>query len=97
MKYIWLFVIIAFGALVYQTTIDTSKIKYDTNDKIAYLYLDSQYTNGSDGACQGAGMLILQTLNNLPDGWKVYITNDWVPSSVNPIDKEWAKILAQGY
>ena len=70
---------------------------YDIEHKIAYMELHPLLVTGSDSACQGAGMVILTTIESLGKDWKVYVTNTWVPSSKNPIDYEWAKILAEGY
>ena len=70
---------------------------YDVDKRIVYVELNDQFTTGSDGACQGAGMVILHILKELPKGWRVHVTNEWVPSRKNPIDIEWAKHLSEGY
>ena len=71
--------------------------KIDHKNKIVYVQLSELLVTGSDGACQGAGMVVLAILENLEPGWKVYVTNEWVPSRKNPIDIEWARYLAEGY
>ena len=72
-------------------------IDIDYEDKIAYVRLHSQLVSGSDGACQAAGMTIQYIIEELGTDWRVHIVNTWVPSSKNPIDYAWAKILAEGY
>lgn len=65
--------------------------------KILYIKVDDAFTNGSDGACQAFGSLVLNILNALPDGWALYPTNKWIPSAKKLISKNWAKKLAEGY
>ncbi len=66
-------------------------------EKIAHVKLHPILVSGSDGACQGAGMTILTIIEVLGKDWKVFVTNDWVPSKYNPIDHKWAQTLADGY
>ena len=72
-------------------------VDYDMEKKIVYVELEESLINGSDGACQMAGVTILNILEEYGPGWKVYIVNDWVPSNKNPIDLKLAKVLAKGY
>lgn len=65
--------------------------------KTMFIKVDNYFTNGSDGACESFGALVNNILSELPDGWQLYIMNDWVPSARNPIDLEWSKELAEGY
>lgn len=72
-------------------------VNVDWHSKTLFIELDPALTIGSDGACQAAGALILNILEELPEGWNVYVTNDWVPSAQNPINIAWARVLAEGY
>jgi len=89
-------IILAVFVLKTQQTLSTFQ-KVDFENKIVFVKLNEQLTTGSDEACQAAGMTILTILETLPEGWRIHITNKWVPSRENPIDLEWAKKLAEGY
>ncbi|MGW8180036.1 MAG: hypothetical protein ACWGQW_14935 [bacterium] len=65
--------------------------------KILFVQVDSYFTGGSDGACESFGWLMVNMLDEMPAGWKIFVTNEWVPSKENPISKEWAAVLAEGY
>lgn len=65
--------------------------------KILYIRVDKAFVDGSDGACQAFGALVKNILAELPDGWKLFPTNKWVPSAKKLITKEWAEQLAKGY
>jgi len=67
------------------------------NRKILYIEVDKAFTDGSDGACQAFGSLVLNILDALPSGWALYPTNKWVPSARKLITKKWASQLAKGY
>lgn len=56
--------------------------------------LNEFLVSGSDAACAVASELLYQ-LSSLGDGkFIVKVTNDWVPSAVNPMDVGWARKLA---
>ena len=101
MKYLSIILIMAIGiGVVYCIATDDSPayiVDIDYEDKIVYVKLHSQLVSGSDGACQAAGQTILYILEELDPGWQVFIVNTWVPSEKNPINIEWAKVLAEGY
>jgi hypothetical protein len=103
MKYIvtWLIVSVVLGIVIGNMVAKDEPgariTRSDKLNKIAYVELHPMLISGSDGACQTAGIVILDILEHLPDEWQVHITNEWVPSRYNPIDKKWAKTLAQGY
>lgn len=55
------------------------------------------FSTGTDGACQAFGIMSRRLLDIYADGWLLYATGKFVPSSKMPIDLEWAKELAEGY
>ena len=72
--------------------------RINAHTKVLSVELDRALTSGSDGACQAAGQVILHMLEQMPEGWAIYVTNEWVPSAKNPIDLGWARVLADdGY
>lgn len=68
-------------------------------DKIIQINIpeDHLFTTGTDGACQAFGIMAETLLDIYADGWLLYATGDFVPSSEMPIDLEWARQLAEGY
>lgn len=68
----------------------------DFEHRIYHVHLRDDLVSGSDGACQTAGIVINFLLERDP-AWKIWITNDWVPSKLNPIDLDWSRKLAKGY
>lgn len=65
--------------------------------KTMFVKVDDYFTKGDDGACQSFGALINNMLEQMPEGWQIYVTNKWVPSKKNPIDLGWSRTLAEGY
>ena len=55
------------------------------------------FSTGTDGACQAFGIFAEKILDIYADGWLLYVTGNFVPSSKMPIDLEWAKQLSEGY
>jgi hypothetical protein len=88
---------VIFGAIVNKDEPPATLTSYNHKDKIVYVQLHEMLVSGSDGACQGAGMVILAIIETMGPEWKVHVTNDWVPSKYNPIDYTWARKLAEGY
>ena len=74
---------------------DIVGVNYRT--KILYVRVDNAFTNGSDGACESFGVLMNNMLEDMPEGWGIFVTNEFVPSSKNPIDLGWSRTLAKGY
>ena len=68
----------------------------DRDNKIYHIRLSDSLVDGSDGACQSAGIVINRILEDNPE-WRVFITNNWVPSKYNPIDLAWSRELREGY
>lgn len=69
----------------------------DPEKRILYINVDPMFTRGDDGSCEAFGSLVYNILDEIPDGWQLFVTNEWVPSAKNPISKPWAKVLAEGY
>lgn len=93
-KFLLLLVIVA-------CTAQTDKPMYvvehvDFEHRIYHVRLRDDLVSGSDGACHTAGIIINFILERDP-AWKVWVTNDWVPSKYNPIDLDWSRELAKGY
>jgi len=61
------------------------------------LALPPQTLTGSDGACQAAGMFILQYMKK-HNARCVYITNEgFIPSATKKVTRKQAEILSEGY
>jgi hypothetical protein len=71
--------------------------KIDRGGKTLYVRLSDKLVSGSDGACQSAGIVINSIIEDKGEDWKVFVTNDWVPSKRNPIDIGWSRELKKGY
>ena len=65
-------------------------IKTDYKSKTIYIKLHPLLTTGSDEACYAAALIINAICEQ---GWKVYVTNNWVPSAKNPINLEQSRKL----
>jgi hypothetical protein len=78
------------------TTYGYSIVDVDEEENLLYIELSEQLVSGSDGSCQVAGQIINDILEQNPE-WKIYVTNEWVPSKHNPIDLAWSRVLAEGY
>lgn len=73
------------------------KMAVNWHTKVLYVKVSEQLTLGDDGSCAAFGMVMLNMLEQMPDGWAIYVTNSWIPSKHNPIDLKWARVLAKGY
>ena len=69
--------------------------RVDYEHRIYHVKLRSDLVEGSDGANRTAGIVINFLLERDP-AWRVWITNDWVPSRYNPIDLEQSRTLITG-
>ena len=72
-----------------------SKLEHlDAERHYMQVRLSGFLTSGTDAACAAASDLLYQ-LCSLEEGrFIVKVTNDWVPSTVNPMDVVWARRLA---
>ena len=68
-------------------------INWDTRE-ISVL-VDQSIMNGTDAECEYFGKMMEYITRQ---GFTVYVKNKgFIPSAKNPINYEWAKVLAQGY
>ena len=65
--------------------------------KVVRIHVNDYFTRGDDGSCQAFGTLVNNILEEMPEGWGIFVTNEFVPSSKNPIDLGWSRTLAKGY
>jgi len=70
--------------------VEIVEINYDS--RLIAIKLHESLTTGTDSACYASALIINAFCEN---GWKVYVTNDWVPSNVNPISLEHSRILVE--
>jgi len=69
--------------------------KIDLYSKMVWVSVHSYFVEGSDSACEDFGQLMYKILTVLPNNWRVFVTNEWVPSKYNPINLEWSKKLKE--
>lgn len=72
-------------------------IDWEVDTACVEIELPSWCMIGTDSTCEACGKYMLKILET-HEYPCIYITNDgWIPTSKNPVDLQWAKILAQGY
>lgn len=86
-----------FSDVWHENTFPFSVTGVNPDYKTLFVEVDGYFTRGDDGSCQSFGALINNMLEEMPEGWQVYVVNEWVPSNRNPIDLNWSRKLAEGY
>lgn len=67
----------------------------DWDSMTIYAKIDRSIMRGSDAECQFFGQMMEHITRH---GFMVHVTNEgFIPSTKNPIDHEWAVVLAKGY
>ena len=96
MKY-FIILVLLLGACTFQRPDPMYVVeKIDYVHHVYHVRLRDDLVSGSGGASLAAGVVINFILERDP-AWRVYITNDWVPSKLNPVDLDWSRELAKGY